>query len=99
MPGVIEQQPCQEVISLVAYNSAVGPLGEGPLPNCLKQGAIHDRRLFAWQDLALVFNLADIEVIAQHVIKRTTAERDAAAGHTGGEQSAFGSDFALFEIP
>ena len=59
---------------------AVGPLGEGFLPDRLKQRAIHDRRLLARQDLILVFDLADIEVIAQHVVQRTAAERDAAAG-------------------
>src|SRR3984893_16111585 len=83
---------------LVAYDGAVGPLGEGFLPDCLKEGAIHDRRLLARQDLILVFDLTDIEMIAQHVVQRAAAERDAAAGDTGGEQSAFGSDVTLFEV-
>src|ERR1700732_4770820 len=84
MPGIVEQQPCQQMVGLVAYGGAVGPLGEGFLPDCLKEGAIHDRRLLARQDLILVFDFTDIEMIAQHVVQRTTAERDATAGDTGG---------------
>src|SRR5260370_384183 len=46
----------------------------------IKKRAIHDRRLLAGQDLVLVFDLADIEVIAQQIVQRTAAEWDAAAG-------------------
>ena len=31
------------------------------------RGALHDRRLLAWQNLVLVFDLADIEAIAQQM--------------------------------
>ena len=79
MAGIVEQQSRQQVIGFVAYDGAVRPLGEGFLPDRLKQRAIHDRRLLAGQDLILVFDLADIEVIAQQIVQRATAERDPAA--------------------
>jgi hypothetical protein len=65
MPGIVKQQSCQQVVGLVAHDDAVGPLGEGFLPDRLKQRAIHDRWLLAGQDLILVFDLADIETVAQ----------------------------------
>jgi len=65
MAGIVEQQPCQQVVGLAAYDGAVGPLGKCLLADCLKQRAIHDRRLPARQDLVFVFDLADIEVITQ----------------------------------
>ena len=64
---------------LVACGCAVGPLGEGFLPHRVKQRAMHDRRLLTWQDLILVFDLADIEVVAQQVVQRAAPERDPAA--------------------
>src|SRR5258706_3020777 len=82
MAGIIEQQPCQQMVGLATYDGAVGPLGEGFLSDRVKQRAIHDRRLLARQDLVLVFDLADIEVIAQQIVQRATAERDAAARST-----------------
>jgi hypothetical protein len=62
----------------VAAPELMGPLGEGFLADGLKQRAIHDRRLLAGQDLVLVFDLADIKVIAQQIVQRATAERDPA---------------------
>jgi len=59
-------------------------LGEGFLSDCLKQRAVHDRRLLSRQDLILVFNLADIEVVAQQIVPCATAEQDPAAGCIGG---------------
>src|SRR5258705_13662966 len=82
MAGIIEQQPWQQVVGFVAYDSAVGPLGERFLSDRVKQGAIHDRRLLARQDLVLVFDLTDIEVITQQIVQRATAERDTAARRT-----------------
>src|SRR6478672_3838665 len=64
-----------------------------------KQRAIHDRRLLARQNLVLVFDLADVEVIAQQIVQRATAERDAAARRTRRESSGFGADVALSEVP
>src|ERR1700693_3921092 len=78
---------------------AVGPLGEGFLPDRLKQRAIHDWRLLTRQDLILVFDLADIEVIAQQVVQRAAAERDPAARRTRGEQPGFGPVVAFSEVP
>jgi hypothetical protein len=53
--------------------------------------------VLARQDLIPVFDLADIEVVAQQVVQRTTAERDPAARGTRREQPGFGSDVA--EVP
>ena len=86
------------MIRFVAHDGAVGPLGEGFLPDCVKQRAIHDWRLFAGQDLILVFDLADIEGIAQQIVQRAAAERDPAARRTCGEQPGFGPDVAFSEV-
>src|SRR6266478_6469652 len=99
MAGIIEQQPCQQIVRLATYDGAVGPLGEGFLSDRVKQRAIHDRRLLARQDLVLVFDLTDIEVITQQIVQRATAERDAAARRTRRESSGFGADVALSEVP
>src|SRR5712672_2226443 len=90
MPGIVEQQSCQQVVGFVAYNGAVGPLGKGFLPDRLKQRAIHDWRLLTRQDLILVFDLADIEEVAQQVVQRAAPERDPAARRSRGEQPGFG---------
>src|SRR6266404_385141 len=76
MAGIIEQQPCQQIVRLATYDGAVGPLGEGFLSDRVKQRAIHDRRLLARQDLVLVFDLTDIEVITQQIVQRAMAERE-----------------------
>ena len=77
----------------------MGPLGEAFLADGLKQRAIHDRRLLAGQDLVLVFDLADIEVVAQQIVQRAAAERDPTARRTRGEQPGFGPDVAFSEVP
>src|SRR5882757_9102010 len=82
MSGIVKQQTRQQVVRLVPYNGAVGPLGKGFLPDRVKQCAIHYRRLLTRQDLMLVFDLADIEVIDQHIIQRATTEWDPAACRT-----------------
>ena len=92
MTGIVEQKPCQEVVGFAANDGAVRPLGERFLADRLKQSPVHDRRLLAWQDLILVFDLADIEVITQQVVQRATAERDPAARRSRREQPFFGSD-------
>src|SRR5713101_8180538 len=99
MPGIVKQQSCQQVVGFVAYDGAVGPLGKGFLPDRLKQRAIHDRRLLARQDLVPVFDLADIEVVAQHVVQRTTAERYSAARRARRELLGPCSDVSFFEVP
>jgi hypothetical protein len=84
MAGIVEQQPHQHVVGLVALDGPVGPLGEGFLSHCLKQRATHDRRLLARQDLILVFDFADIEAIAQNVIQSATAASNSARSMIGG---------------
>ena len=56
----------------------MGPLGSCFLPDSFKQCAINDRRLLARQNLIPVFDLADIEVVAQQVVQRAAPERDPA---------------------
>src|SRR5258708_28267297 len=99
MAGIIEQQSCQQVIGLVPYGGAMRPLCERSLPDCVKQRAIHYRRLRARKDIILVFDLADIEMVTQQVVQRAAAERDATAGCSRGEPFGSGSDVAFFEVP
>src|SRR6202040_2064241 len=82
MAGIVKQQSGQQLVRLAAYDGAVGPLREGLLPDCVIQRAIHDRWLLTRQDLILVFNLPDIEAIAQQVIQGSATERNAAAGRS-----------------
>ncbi len=89
----------RQVVGLVAYDGAVGPLGERFLPGCVKQRAVHDRRLLARQDLILIFDLADIEVVSQQIVQRATAERDATARRARREPFCPGPNVAFFEIP
>lgn len=67
--GIVEQQPRQELVGLVTYEGPVRPLGKRLLPDRIKQRAIHDRRLLARRDLVLIFDLSDIEVVAQEVVQ------------------------------
>src|SRR5258706_9592740 len=99
MAGIIEQQPCQQMVGLATYDGAMGPLGEGFLSDRFKQRAIHDQRLLARQDLVLVFYLADIEVVTQQIVQRAAAERDATAGRTRRKPFNLGPDVALPEVP
>ena len=75
-----------------------GPLIGKLLLDRIKQGALHDRRLLAGQDVALVSDLADIEPVAQEIEQRSPPERDATAGATGRKQPCLGVDVALLEI-
>jgi hypothetical protein len=68
MAGIVEQQSGQQVVGFVADEGSVGPLGERFLPDCVKQRAIYNWRLLAGQNLILVFDLANIEVVAQQVV-------------------------------
>src|SRR5713101_5322094 len=99
MAGIVEQQSCQQVVGFVADEGSVGPLGEGFLPDCIKEPAIHNWRLPPGEDLILVFYLADIEVVAQQVVQRAATERDATACLAGCEPFDSGPDVAFFEVP
>src|SRR5665811_1890734 len=59
---------------------SVGPLIGELLLNCIKKLPIHDRWLLAGQDLALVFDLANIEPVAQQIEQRAAFEENAAVG-------------------
>ncbi len=87
------------MVRFVAYDGPVGPLGEAFLPDCVKQRTIHDRRLLARQDLILVFDLADVEVIAKQVVQCAAAERDATTRRSRREPFDSGSDVAFPEVP
>ncbi len=99
MAGIVEQQSRQQVVGFVACDGAVGPLGEGFLPDRVEQRAIHDRRLLSRQDLILVFDFANIEMIVQQVVQRAAAERDPAARNPRGELPDFGPNVAFSEVP
>src|SRR5258706_6859145 len=87
------------MVGLAAHDGAVRPLGKRFLPNRFKQRTIQARRLLARQDLVLVFDLADIEVVAQQVVQRTTAERYSAARRARRELLGPCSDVSFFEVP
>ena len=64
----------------------------------IEQGALHDRRLFAGQDVTFIADLADIERVAEEVEQRSPFERDAAAGGAGCKQLRLGADVTFLEI-
>jgi hypothetical protein len=64
----------------------------------IEQGALHDRRLLTRQDVALVFDLADIKPIAQEIEQRSPLEWDAAAGAASCKQLGLCADVAVLEI-
>src|SRR5258707_631186 len=99
MAGIVKQQSCQRVVGLLPYGGAMRPLGERFLPDCIKQRAIHNWRLLAGQDLILVFDLADIEVVAQQIVQRAATERDATARRARRELLDSCPDVAFFEVP
>ena len=68
------------------------------LLNCIKKLPLHDRRLLAGQDFTLVFDLADIEPVAQQIEQRAAFEGNAAMGRTGCAQSCLCSDVLVFEV-
>src|SRR5258706_16006137 len=62
-------------------------------------GASRSRSTPRPRNLILVFDLADIEVVAQQVVQRAATERDAAARLAGREPFDSGPDVAFFEVP
>src|SRR5260370_30339096 len=78
---------------------SVGPLIGELLLNCIKKLPIHDRGLLAGQDFTFVFDLADIEPVAQQIEQRSAFEGNAAMGNTGCAQSYLRSDVSISEVP
>ena len=85
--GIVEQQARQEMVGFGFGVIAVGPLIGELLLNCIKKCAVHDRWLLAGQDLVLVFDLADIEAVAQQIEQRAAVEENAAAGRARCERA------------
>src|SRR5258705_8748733 len=77
---------------------SVRPLVGELLLNCIKKLPIHDRWLLTGQDITLVFDLADIEPVAQQIEQRAAFEGNAAMGRTGCAQSCLGSDIFISEV-
>jgi hypothetical protein len=96
--GIVVQQARQEMVGFGFGVISVRPLIGELLLNCIKKLPIHDRGLLAGQDFALVFDLADIEPVAQQIEQRSAFERNAAVGRTGCAQSYFRSDVFVFEV-
>jgi len=67
VPRIVVQQPGQEMFGFGFGVISVRPLIGELLLNCIKKLPIHDRWLLAGQDLIPVFDLADIEPVAQQV--------------------------------
>ena len=80
---VIEQQSGQQVVACDPDAAPGGPLIRKLLLDRIEQGALHERRLLAWQDVAFIADLADIEPVAEQVEQRSPLERDATAGGAG----------------
>ena len=64
---IVIQQSRQEMVGFGFGVISVGPLIGELLLNCIKELPFHDCRLLARQDFTLVFDLADIELVAQQV--------------------------------
>src|SRR5258706_11476401 len=65
--GIVVQQARQEMVGFGFGVISVGPLIGELLLNCIKKFPLHDRWLLTGQDLALVFDLANIEPVAQQI--------------------------------
>src|ERR1700688_1505296 len=77
---------------------SVGPLIGELLLNCIKKLPFHDRWLLAGQDFTLVFDIANIEPVAQQIEQRAAFEENAAMGRTGCARSFLGSEVFLSEV-
>jgi len=97
MAGVIEQQTLSAIDRLVAQNGAVGHWSSDFCRTASNRLALHIGAA-AGQVLILVFDLAGIEVIAQHIVQRATPT-GSRRRRTRGEQLGSGSDVAFFEVP
>src|SRR6476620_8299936 len=86
------------MVGFVANDGAVRPLNEGFLPDRLEQRAVYDWGLLARQDLILVFDLANVEVIAKQVVQCAAAKWYAAARRSRRELLDSGSDVSFPEV-
>src|SRR6266849_5624927 len=84
---IVVQQARQEVVGFGFGVISMGPLIGELLLNCIKKPPFHDRWLLAGQDFTLVFDLSDIEPVAQQIEQRSAFEGNAAMGSTGYAQS------------
>jgi hypothetical protein len=65
--GIVEQEAGQEMVGFGFGVISVRPLIGELLLNSIKKLPIHDRWLLAGQDFTLVFDLANIELVAQQI--------------------------------
>ena len=79
------------MIARIPHRGPMGPLVGQLLLDRIEQGPVHDGRLRARQDLVFVFDLADIEAVAQQIEQQAAAEENAAASRTRREQPGFGA--------
>ena len=84
---IVVQQARQEMVGFGFGVIPVRPLIGKFLLNCIKKLPIHDRWLLSGQDFTLVFDLADIEPVAQQIEQGAAFEGNAAMGRTGCAQS------------
>src|SRR5260370_23228259 len=96
---IVVQQARQEMVGFGVGVISVRPLIGELLLNCIKKLSFHNRWLLTRQDFTLVFDLADIESVAQQIEQRSAFEGNAATGRTGCAQSCLCSDVFLFEVP
>ena len=98
MARIVVQQARQEMVGFGFGVISVGPLIGELLLNCIKKLPFHDRWLLAGQDFTLVFDLANIEPVAQQTEQRSAFEGNAAMGSTGCAQPYLCSDVFITEV-
>src|SRR6266576_5231667 len=64
------------MIGFVAHDSAVGPLDERFLTDCLKQRSIQDRWLLPRQDLIVVFGVRSLAMMRACLVAGRAADFD-----------------------
>src|ERR1700738_2824793 len=84
---IVIKQARQEMVGFGFGVISVRPLISELLLNCIKKLPVHDRWLLTGQDFTLVFDLADIEPVAQQIEQRSAFEGNASTGSTGCAQS------------
>jgi hypothetical protein len=66
--------------------------------NCIKELAVHERRLWAWVDLILVSNLSHIEMVTQNVEEGTLREMNPATDAAIRQFAELGSKVARSQV-